>query len=173
MLQTYQWHFVTDIRNLNFAFPRQNEYELNHYWIYISKLFHTNTSCPWQEFTAYIPWNRELIIVKKYREYSSLENTIASYFVSMLHLFIMSKNILVIMEKCTHDDVIKWKHFPRYWPFVQGIHRSPVNSLHKGQWHRALVFYLICARINLWVNSLEAGKLRRHRAHYDVIVMNL
>ena len=23
-----------------------------------------------------------------------------------------------------HDDIIKWKHFPRYWPFVQGIHRS-------------------------------------------------
>ena len=32
-----------------------------------------------------------------------------------------------------HDDVIKWKHFPRYWPFVRGIHRSPVNSPHKGQ----------------------------------------
>ena len=30
----------------------------------------------------------------------------------------------------THDDVIKWKHFPRYWPFVWGIHRSPVNSHH-------------------------------------------
>ena len=28
----------------------------------------------------------------------------------------------------SHDDVIKWKHFPRYWPFVRGIHRSPVNS---------------------------------------------
>ena len=26
-----------------------------------------------------------------------------------------------------HDDVIKWKHFPRYWPFVRGIHQSPVN----------------------------------------------
>ena len=27
-----------------------------------------------------------------------------------------------------HDDVIKWKHFPHYWPFVGGggIHRSPV-----------------------------------------------
>ena len=25
-----------------------------------------------------------------------------------------------------HDDVIKWKHFPRYWPFVREIHRSPV-----------------------------------------------
>ena len=22
-----------------------------------------------------------------------------------------------------HDDVIKWKHFPLYWPFVRGIHR--------------------------------------------------
>ena len=28
----------------------------------------------------------------------------------------------------SHNDVIKWKHFPRYWPFVRGIHRSPVNS---------------------------------------------
>ena len=27
-----------------------------------------------------------------------------------------------------HDDVIKWKHFPRYWRFVQGIRRSPGNS---------------------------------------------
>ena len=25
-----------------------------------------------------------------------------------------------------HDDVIKWKHFPRYWPFVRGIHQSAV-----------------------------------------------
>ena len=30
-----------------------------------------------------------------------------------------------------HDDVIKWKHFLRYWPFVRGIHRSPVNSQHR------------------------------------------
>ena len=52
-----------------------------------------------------------------------------------------------------HDDVIKWKHFPRYWPFVRGIHRSPVNSPHKGQWRGALMFTLICARINGWVNN--------------------
>ena len=43
-----------------------------------------------------------------------------------------------------HDDVIKWKHFPRYWPFVQGIHRSPVNSPHKGQWRGTDVFFNIC-----------------------------
>ena len=70
-----------------------------------------------------------------------------------------------------HDDVIKWKHFPRYWPFVRGIHRSPVNSPHKGQWHGTLMFSLICAWINGWANNREAGDLRRHRAHYDVIVM--
>ena len=70
-----------------------------------------------------------------------------------------------------HDDVIKWKHFPRYWPFVRRIHRSPVNSPHKGQWRGALMFSLICARINGWVNNREAGDLRRHQAHCDVIVM--
>ena len=70
-----------------------------------------------------------------------------------------------------HDDVIKWKQFSRYWPFVQGIHRSPVNSQHKGQWRGALMFSLICAWINGWVNNDEASDLRRHRAHYDVIVM--
>ena len=52
-----------------------------------------------------------------------------------------------------HDDVIKWKHFPRYWPFVRGIHRSPVNSPHKGQWRGALVFYLIHAWTNGWVKQ--------------------
>ena len=70
-----------------------------------------------------------------------------------------------------HDDVIKWKHFPRYWPIVRGIHRSPVNSPHKGQWRGALMFSLICAWINGWVSNREAGDLRRHRTHYDVTVM--
>ena len=70
-----------------------------------------------------------------------------------------------------HDDVIKWKHFPHYWPFVRGIHRSPVNSPHKDQWRGALVFSLICTRINGWVNNGEAGDLRRKRAHYDVTLV--
>ena len=71
-----------------------------------------------------------------------------------------------------HDDVIKWKHFPRYWPFVRGIHRWPVNSPHKGQWHGALMFCLICAWTNGWVNNGDAGDLRRHRAHFYVTVMH-
>ena len=48
---------------------------------------------------------------------------------------------------------------------------SPVNSPQKGRRRGALMFSLICARINSWVNNGEAGDLRRHRAHYDVIVM--
>ena len=70
-----------------------------------------------------------------------------------------------------HDDVIKWKHFPRYWSFVRGLHRWPVNFPHKGQWRGALMFYLICTWINGWVNNREAGDLWRHHAHYDVTVM--
>ena len=70
-----------------------------------------------------------------------------------------------------HDDVIKRKHFPRYWPFVRGIHRSPVNSPHKGQWRGALMFSLICVWINGWVNNRDAGDWRRYRAHHGVIVM--
>ena len=62
-------------------------------------------------------------------------------------------------------------NFPRYWPFVRGIHRSPVNSPRKGQWRGALMFSLICVWINSWVNNREAGDLRHHRAHYDVIVV--
>ena len=70
-----------------------------------------------------------------------------------------------------HDDFIKWKRFPRNWPFVRGIHRPPVNSPHKGQWRGALMFSLICVWINGWVNTRTAGDFRRYRAHHDVIVM--
>ena len=89
----------------------------------------------------------------------------------ILHIIPLGINDIAIAKLCAHDDVIKWKHFPRYWPFVRGIHRSPVNSPHKGQWRGALMFSLTCAWINAWVNNHEAGDLRRHRAHYDVTVM--
>ena len=74
-------------------------------------------------------------------------------------------------DKNLHDDVIKWKHFPRNWPFVRKIHRSPVNFPHKGQWRGALMFSLIYVWINDWANNREAGDLRRQHGHYDVIVM--
>ena len=72
-----------------------------------------------------------------------------------------------------HDGVMKWKHFPRYWPFLRGIHQSPVNSPQKGRWRGALVLSFIFTWINAWVNNRETGDLRRHCAHYDAIVMIL
>ena len=51
---------------------------------------------------------------------------------------------------------------------------SPVTGEFPSQrpWRGALILSLLCAWINPWVNTSEAGDLRRHRAHYDVIVMN-
>ena len=71
----------------------------------------------------------------------------------------------------THEYVIKWKHFPRYWSFVRGIHRSLVISPHKCQWRGALLFSYLRLNKRLSKHSLEAGDLRRHRVHYDVTVM--
>ena len=59
-----------------------------------------------------------------------------------------------------HDDVVKWKHFPGYCPFGRGIHRSLVNSPHKGQW--TFMFSLICAWTEGWANNWIAGLLWRH-----------
>ena len=71
----------------------------------------------------------------------------------------------------SHYDVIKWRHFPHYWPFVRGNHQSPVNSPHKEKWCGALMFYLICAWTNCWVNNRNTGDLRCHSTHYDITVM--
>ena len=89
---------------------------------------------------------------------------------SYVHKYVHSSRD--VLYPLLHDDVTRWKHLLRYWPFVRGIHRSPVNSPHKGQWCGALIFSLICAWINDWVNNDKAGDLRCYHTHYD-IVMNI
>ena len=125
-----------------------------------------NTSIWWRHHDGFLPrrWNYmavETFIDKWWNDRS--HSNVFHYF-SRDHIRI---NCLGI----SHDDVIKWKHFPRYWPFVRRIHRSPVNSPQKGQWRGALMFSLICVWINDWVNNGEAGDLRGYRIHYDVTVM--
>ena len=70
---------------------------------------------------------------------------------STAQLICLTENI------CFYDNVIKWKHFPRYWLFLWGIPRLPVNSPHKGQWHGALVFSLICASVNKRLSKQSWG----------------
>ena len=90
-----------------------------------------------------------------------------------------------------HDDVVKWKHFPCYWHFVRGIHRSPVNSPHKGQWRRALMFSLVCVEyiietveytietlviwdaIALIMTSDIALSVRRYQSHIGLALLCL
>ena len=66
-------------------------------------------------------------------------------------------------------NVIKWRYFPRYWPVVLGIHRSPVNSPHKGQWRGTLVCVFFDLRLNKRLSKRDTGELRRHSAHYDAL----
>ena len=105
---------------------------------------------------------------KNWTKPSLLRNAVYSSTRALLFLVVHSKH-------WNENAATWWRHqmetFPRYWSFVRGIHRSPSKSPYKGQWRGALVFSLICARINDWVNYREAGDLRRHRDHYDVIVM--
>ena len=69
----------------------------------------------------------------------------------------------------------RWRHqmkiFSALLAFCAG--NSPVTGEfpHKSQWHGALMFSLIGAWMDDWVNNYEAGDLRRHRTHYDVTVM--
>ena len=79
----------------------------------------------------------------------------------------------------THSDTIAidktwWRHQKETLPalLVLCVGNSPVNSPHKGQWRGALMFSLISAWTNGWVNHRDAGDTRRHLAHYDVTVMN-
>ena len=80
--------------------------------------------------------------------------------------------MLVYRVQSDHYD-IKWKHFPRYWLFCAG------NSTVTGEFpsqrpvRRSFGFFFDL-RLNKRVSkqSCEAGDLRRHRAHYDVIVMS-
>ena len=66
------------------------------------------------------------------------------------------------------NQLIKWKHLQRYWPFASGIRWWPVDCPHKAQWHGVLMFSLISAWPNAWANNRDVGDLRRHRAHCDV-----
>ena len=64
-----------------------------------------------------------------------------------------------------------WHHQKEIFSMLLAIcaGNSMVNSPPKGQWWGALMFSLICAWTNSWVNNWDAGDLRRHHAHYDTV----
>ena len=52
------------------------------------------------------------------------------HLLASLHVLILSLSRgIIYMMTSSNGNIL-----PRYWPFVRGIHQSPVNSLHQGQW---------------------------------------
>ena len=70
-----------------------------------------------------------------------------------------------------HYYSIKWKHFPRYWPFVRGIHGSSVDSRHKGPVTRIFDDLFNVSLKKGVKNNGMAVDLRRRDAHRDVTVV--
>ena len=124
-------------------------------------------------------WNNICWYIEIEKNDRHFTDDILKYFSETKFLIEIAQKIIIVALytmypiEYAHDDVIKWKNLPRYWPLVRGIHWSPVNSPHKGQWRGSLMFSFIYAWTYDWVNNREAGELRRHRGHYDVTVMHL
>ena len=91
---------------------------------------------------------------------------------------------LICISNCI-DDVIKSKHFQRYWPFVCVCVCGGGGGGGGGGWftgHRfirslrpvtPLMFSLICAWKNGWANNQDIDDLRRRGSYHDVTVMLL
>ena len=50
------------------------------------------------------------------------------FFFAHLQLPRQTRSSQLVRKNMNHDDVIKWEHFPCYWPFVREIHWWPVDS---------------------------------------------
>ena len=168
-----QWKKSAGNRPLN-VLLRYKSYNMH---TFIVSMFCCENSCKWAPGIADISVSMESDMI--YIQFSFLLVVLllccccyfSMWFGSRSQICRQRWHRLQLLYRQHHDDVIKWNNFPRHWPFVRGIPRSPVNSPHKGQWRGALMVFFICAWTNSWVNNDEPGDLRRYRAHYDVTVM--
>ena len=149
-------------------------------WTYVHYIWRRNWKSIRLQYMAYLVTRTSLTV--------TAASYIEGYISDVWHAKhdIQSDGVNVIWNIGQHRLLLCWhpviyvmmtssngEKIPLYLPFVRGIHRSPVNSPHKGQWRRALTFSLICTWMNGWTNNREAGDLRRHRAHYEVTIMVL
>ena len=84
--------------------------------------------------TAQFSWYR--YILENVQEYSMGVTNILVRYGSKTKRYKYAWDGLLIYSYI-HGDVIKWKQFPRHWPFVSEIHRSSVDFHHKCQWRAA------------------------------------
>ena len=75
----------------------------------------------------------------------------------------LQETMRYIRRKPSYDDgVMTLKHFPRYWPFVRGIHRSSVDCSNKGPLTRGFDVSLRLIRSNYWETTRMGCDLGRH-----------
>ena len=84
------------------------------------------------------------------------------------HFFVLSVHGKHLILYHSHDDVIKWKYFPRYLPFLRGIHRSPMNPYTKASYTEFDAFFDRCLNKRLskqswgWWFEMASRSLWRH-----------
>ena len=126
-------------------------------------------------------WNRK---ISKSKQAPHFEHLKSCYHKIFQNLQVGKSDVHIMRRKFDCSNLQRVSRQQCYWawwryqmePFsallalCAGNSPVPVNSPHKGQWRGALMFSLICAWINDWVNNRDAGDLRRHHGHYDVNV---
>ena len=135
-----------------------------HFYVNLNKLLHKWSSYWWLE----TPWRScEVNVLDISKETNGL--WISLQFSNIDPLMVATRYELHISKYFYHDDIIKWNHFPRYWPFVRGIHRWPVNSPHKGPVTQSFdVFFDLCMNKRLnkqswsWWFETPSRQLWRH-----------
>ena len=107
------------------------------------------------------------------------ENILKNVLCEPTEIPIQMEQSLYILKRCgfyvkatSYQYSAWWRHQMETFSALLALSPGPVNSPHKGQWRGALMFSLIYAWINDWVNNREADDLRPHRAYYGVTVMD-
>ena len=107
----------------------------------------------------YLSWYPRVLFFIFLFHCSHNKNTLMLCLLASFLIMLIACSIIMFLKSryfaSLHVVFTWWRHqmetFPRYWPFVRGVHRSPVNSQHKGQWRGAWILSLICTWIDGWV----------------------
>ena len=114
------------------------------------------------KYTTWFLWNK-----------MSIRNSVHDIWLSVFVNMLLSQVIrdMQLQLSHVHDDAIKWKHFPCYWPFGRWTTGHRWIPLTKASDAELWCFFFICAWTKYWANNRDAGDLIRYGDDYDVTVM--
>ena len=172
-MTSYERHGVSKHRSFDCLFnslcgPTSQKHQRPHYWPFVMGIYRwpVNSSQKGSVTWKKLPFDD--VIMGENDWYPTPADYNGTYRIMACSEEMVTMGVLRRFEILCR--VVSWwrnemETFSRYWPFVRGIHRLPVNSPHQGQWRGALMFSFICAWTNGSVNNRDAGDLRRHNAH--------